>query len=339
MECQSSPGGAEPGSGRYEGCMSTEDASKLSDMTEAWAAQRPELSSDDLRALFALARTGRLVTAASLLGIDHTTVRRRLNRLEASLGATLIEHGADGWSLTEVGRLVVEHSNPLEQILQQIRDTVAGEHGAIRGTVRLSAPDGFGTKLAPEAIARVIATHPGISVELISSTRPLTSRAAGYDLAVSIGSPRQGWLASEFLTEYTLGLYASRRYLTERGPVASLQDLSAHRLVFYVDSHLSVAELDLAREFSGMRVGLGCTSVSAQVAATLFGAGIGLLPSFMAEDEHELVRVLSKEVRFVVSYSLSVRRDNPAPEAVGLVRAALREVVAERQTQLVPPLD
>ncbi|MBO9577453.1 MAG: LysR family transcriptional regulator [Microbacteriaceae bacterium] len=288
--------------------------------------------------LLALARTGRLVTAATLLGIDHTTVRRRLTRLETSLGATLVEHGADGWSLTEIGRVVVERASPLEQIVQSVRDAVQGEEGAVRGTVRMSTPDGFGAKLASEAIAQVIARHPGISVELISSTRPLTSRASGYDLAVSIGEPRQGWLASEFLTNYVLGLYASRRYLAERGAIDSVEDLTRHRLVFYVDSHLNVAELDLARGFSGMHVGLGCTSVSAQVEATLFGAGIGLLPCFMAEDEPELVRVLPREVRFVVSYSLSIRRDSPSPEAVGLIRSALRGVVVARQDQLVPPI-
>jgi len=302
------------------------------------AARAPDLSTDDLRMLLALARTGRLVTAATLLGIDHTTVRRRLNRLESSLGATLVEHGADGWSLTEIGRVVVERASPLEQIVQGVRDAVAGEEGAIRGTVRMSTPDGFGAKLASEAIAQVLSRHPGISVELISSTRPLTSRASGYDLAVSIGEPRQGWLSSEFLTDYVLGLYASRRYLAERGPIESVEDLAEHRLVFYVDSHLNVAELDLARGFSGMHVGLGCTSVSAQVEATRFGAGIGLLPCFMGEDEPELVRVLPGQVRFVVSYALSIRRDSPSPEAVGLLRSALRSVIVARQDQLVPPV-
>ena len=297
-----------------------------------------DLSTDDLRMLLALARTGKLVTAATLLGIDHTTVRRRLSRLESTLGTTLVEHGSDGWALTEVGRVVVDRAAPLERIVQSVRDAVVGEEGTIRGTVRMSAPDGFGAKLAPEAIARVISQHPGISVELVSSTRPLTSRASGYDLAVSIGEPRQGWLSSEFLTNYVLGLYASRRYLAERRPIQTTADLADHRLVFYVDSHLNVAELDLARGFAGMHVGLGCTSVSAQVEATLFGAGIGLLPCFMAEDQPELVRVLPQEVRFTVSYALSIRRDSPSSEAAGLLRSALRSVIVARQDQLVPPV-
>ena len=294
------------------------------------------VSTDDLRMLLALARTGKLVTAATLLGIDHTTVRRRLNRLEAALGVTLVEHGADGWGLTDVGRVVVERSAPLEEIVQGVRDAVTGESGGVRGTIRMSAPDGFGVKIAAEAISLVMAKHPGVSIELVTATRPLTSRASGFDLAISIGEPRQGWLSSELLTNYALALYASRSYLEQHAAIRSVEDLAEHRLVFYVDSHLNVAELDLARGFAGMRVGLGSTSVQAQVAATRYGAGVGLLPCFMAEDEPDLVRVLPDQVRFLLAYSLSVRRDSPAQEAVGLVRAALRQAVVAKQEMLVP---
>jgi len=296
-----------------------------------------EISTDDLRMLLALARTGKLVTAGTLLGIDHTTVRRRLNRLQTALGATVVEHGADGWTLTDLGRVVVERSAPLDQIVQSVRDAVVGESGTIRGSVRISAPDGFGVRFVTEAVAQVVKAHPGISIELITSTRPLTSRASGYDLAISIGAPRQGWLASELLTHYALGLYASREYLERCDPIADVENLADHRLVFYVDSHLSIAELDLAREFAGMRVGFGCTNVSAQIEATRHGAGIGLLPSFLAEEVTDLVRVLPHRVRFLLAYSMSARRETPAPEAVGLIRAALKNVVGAHQHLLVPP--
>jgi DNA-binding transcriptional LysR family regulator len=287
--------------------------------------------------LLTLARTGKLVTAATLLGIDHTTLRRRLSRLERALGATLVEHGPEGWVLTDSGRLVAKHAAPLEQIVQSVCDAVAGE-STIRGTVRISAPDGFGVVFATDAITKVVTEHPGIAIELVTSTRPLTSRTSEYDLAISIGEPRHGWLASEFLTHYTLGLYASRDYLTRNGPVESVEDLSDHRLVFYVDSHLNVAELDLARGFAGMRVGIGCTNISAQVEATRLGAGIGLLPCYMTENTADLVRVLPQEVSFRLAYSLYTRRDTPAPQAVELLRIALRRVVVDRQNSLVPPV-
>jgi DNA-binding transcriptional LysR family regulator len=296
-----------------------------------------EVNTDDLRLLLTLARTGRMVAAAAVLGIDHTTVRRRLRRLESSLGATLVEHGSDGWVLTDIGRVVVERSAPLEHVVQRVRDAVAGEEGAVHGTVRIAAPDGFGVSFVTAAVSDVVVHHPGITVELVTSTRPLSPRASGYDMSVNVGVPRPGWVDTELLTRYALGLYASRDYLARSPRIAGTEDLAEHRLIFYVDSHLTVAELDLARGFAGMRVGLSCTNVAAQVEATRRGAGIGLLPCFLAEVEPDLERVLPEQVRILLDFSLNVRRDSLAVEAVRLVRAALHREIAKRRHELVPP--
>jgi DNA-binding transcriptional LysR family regulator len=295
---------------------------------------RPDVSTDDLRILLALERTGKLVSAAALVGVDHTTIRRRLRRLETALGNTLVERGADGWTLTESGRLVAERAAPLEEIVEDVRDAIVGD-GGVRGNVRISAPDGFGIRFATEAIAAVVERHPGITVELVTSTRPIGSRRSAFDIAIGVGEPRQGWLRSELLTRYTLGLYASPSYLARNGPIDSVEDLADHRLIFYVDSDLTVAELDLARGFQGTRVGVGCTSVMAQLEVTTRGAGIGLLSSFLAVGRDDLVHVLADQVRFELAYSLGVRKESPAPQAVEIVCAALRQVVAERQDSLI----
>jgi DNA-binding transcriptional LysR family regulator len=297
-----------------------------------------DVSTDDLRLLLTLSRTGRMVAVAAVLGIDHTTVRRRLRRLESSLGTKLIEQGSDGWVLTDVGRAVAERSTPLEHVVQRVRDAVTGVDGTVRGTVRIFAPDGFGVSFVTAAVSDVVDRHPEITVELVTATRPLSPRASGYDLSISIGPPRSGWVHAELLAPYALGLYASHSYLACHPAIASAGDLADHRLVFYVDSHLTVAELDLARRFSGMRVGLSCTNVSAQVEATKHGAGIGLLPCFMAAAEPDLAAVLPDQVRFLLDYTLSLRRDSIAGEAVRLVRAALRQEIARRRQELVPPL-
>ncbi len=295
-----------------------------------------DVSTDDLRLLLAVARTGRMVAAGALLGVDHTTVRRRIRRLETSLGVTLLGHGSDGWELTVLGRAIAERAAPIEHLVQQVTDLAKGRGDGLVGSVRVGAPDGFGVSFVTPALAELVHESPGISVELVTSTRPLSSRGAGLDMAITIGPPRPGWLATELLTPYELGLYASRHYIDSRTPIARINDLTEHRLVFYVDSLLSVAELDLTRSFAGMRVGLGCTSVAAQVTATLHGAGIGLLPCFLAEPEPELVRVLAGEVRFSLDFSLSIRRDSVSLPVVALVREALRRQIDERRHQLVP---
>lgn len=295
-----------------------------------------DVSADDLRYLLAVARAGRMVSAAALLGVDHTTVKRRVDRLEAALGVRLLDRGADGWELTVIGREVAERSASIEQVVERVVAAASGGDDAVRGTVRVVAPDGFGSLFVAPALARVQSGHPGVVVELVTSTRPLSLRGSGYDLAVTVGSSAASRLPSEILAPYALRLYASPAYLAARPPIATFADLENHSLVFYVDALLTVHELDLAPVLDGMRVGFGSTNVFAQLEATRAGAGIGLLHAFMGEGDAGLAPVLPAEVDFRLHFSLAVRRDSAAVEAVALVREAIFREVRERAAELLP---
>jgi DNA-binding transcriptional LysR family regulator len=207
---------------------------------------------------------------------------------------------------------------------------------ALRGTVRVVAPEGFGTAFVTPALVRVQAEHPGITVELVTSTRPVSLRGSGYDLAVTIGSASTARLTSEPLAPYSLRLYASPGYLAAHPPITSIADLDNHTLVFYVDALLTVRELDLAPVLTGMHVGFGSTNVFAQLEATRRGAGIGLLHAFMGEQDAALVPVLPADVDFRLLFSLSARRDSLSVEPVSIVRDALKREVLARATELVP---
>ena len=295
-----------------------------------------DVSTDDLRYLLAVARSGRLVSAAALLGVDHTTVRRRLDRLEAALGARLLDRGADGWELTAIGRDVAARAASLEHVVEQVMDAASGDSDGPRGTVRIVAPEGFGTVFVAPCLAGVQKRYPGITVELVTSTSPLSLRGSGFDVAVTVGSAASSRLTAEALAPYALRLYASRDYLAAHQPIVSLGDLERHPLVFYVDALLTVRELDLAPVLSGMRVGFGSTNVFAQLEATRRGAGIGLLHAFMAHDDPQLQPVLPAEVDFRLQFSLSVRKDSLTVEAVRIVRDALIAEVWARSGDLVP---
>ncbi|MDQ2699615.1 MAG: LysR family transcriptional regulator [Actinomycetota bacterium] len=299
---------------------------------------RPDanVSVDDLRYLVAVARAGKLVTAADAMRVDHTTVRRRIDRLETALGVRLIDRGADGWMLTAVGREVVARSAGLDDVVQAVRAAAAGESDTrVRGTVRVLTPDGFGTVFAAPALARLAAQHPDLQVELVTSTRPLTSHGAGFDVAVTVGAVANSRLATEVLTAYALRLYASQDYLDAHPRIRSLDDLRTHGLVFYVDALLTVRELELGSLLEGMHVGFGCTNVFAQLAAVKAGAGVGLLHAFMAEPDAGLVRILP-EVDVQLPFSLSVRRAAPLTDATALVCDALRAEVSSRAMELLP---
>lgn len=295
-----------------------------------------EVSADDLRHLLAVARTGKMITAAALLGVDHTTVKRRIERLESALKVRLLDRGADGWELTAIGRDVVERAAGLDDLMEQVIVAASSSPDAIRGTVRVATPEGFGALFAAPALARVRSEHPGIVTELVSSTRPLSVRGSGFDLAVTVGSASTSRLPTEVLSPYSLRLYASRDYLERHPPIRTIDDLEAHSLVFYVDALLTVHELDLAPVLQGMTVGFGATSVFAQLEATRAGAGVGLLHAFMGEPDADLVRVLPDLIDFRLQFSLSARRDSIAVDAVAIVREALIHEVTSRASELLP---
>ena len=294
-----------------------------------------DVSTDDLRYLLAVARAGRMVSAAALLAVDHTTVKRRIDRLEAALGVRLLDRGADGWELTAIGREVAERAGSLEQVVEQVLAAASGGDDAVRGTVRVVAPDGFGSLFVAPALARLQHGHPGIVVELVTSTRPLSLRGSGYDIAVTVGSSAASRLKSEVLAPYALRLYASPDYLATHPPITTFADLENHDLVFYVDALLTVHELDLAPVLNGMRVGFGSTNVFAQLEATRAGAGVGLLHAFMAERDPGLVPVLPKVVEFLLQFSIATRRDSASVEAVALVEHAIRAEVAARAAEML----
>jgi DNA-binding transcriptional LysR family regulator len=295
-----------------------------------------DLNVDDVRLLLAVARTGRMANAGAALGLDHTTVSRRIKRLERSLDASLLTRGSDGWELTALGKRVAESAAGIDDVVQRVRDAASREEAGLRGTVRVAAPDGFGVSFVAPAIAAVLREHPRISVELVTSTRPISSRGAGFDMTVSIGVPQTGRLETELLTPYSLALYATREYLDSHPAIRGFDDLRGHVLIFYVDALLSVAELDLTRNFAGLRVGFASTNVLAQVEATIASAGIGLLPCFLAESNPSLVRILGALVRFELNFSLSVRPPSRDLEAVSVIRDAILGEIAGRREELVP---
>ncbi|MFE2942977.1 LysR family transcriptional regulator [Streptomyces sp. NPDC059255] len=294
---------------------------------------------DDLRYLLAVAHTGRLVAAASALGVDHTTVSRRIRALEKVLAARLLERGSDGWELTEMGRVVAEQARPIEQALENVVLAARGmRQDALVGNFRITAPDGFGALFAAPALTRLQQEHPGLTIELITATRQLNLHQSGFDLAIAVGAPVTRRLFSEVLAEYSLGLYASEDYLARYGRPQSTDELRDHTVIFYIDSLLQVGDLDLGLYLPGVTARFTSTSIFAQLQATAVGAGVGLLPRFMTVGVPGLVELDDLGVHITLPFTLAARRDGVSRPAVQAVRRALREEVRRRHDELVKPM-
>ncbi|MFG2467004.1 LysR substrate-binding domain-containing protein [Streptomyces canus] len=114
-----------------------------------------------------------------------------------------------------------------------------------------------------------------------------------------------------------------------------MAELRERPLIFYIESMLQVGDLDIERHLPGMTPAFSSTNVFAQLEATQQGAGIGVLPAFLAQ-RTRLRRLLADEIDIRLPITLAVRREAVTHPAVRVLWTALRREVAERADELLP---
>lgn len=290
---------------------------------------------DDLLILLAVSRSGKFTTAAQALGLNHTTVSRRIAALEKALGGRVLARAAGGWEVTELGAEAVLVAERIEAAV----GALGPSHRApdpITGVVRMTATDGFSAYIAAPAVARLRREHPGLSVEIVTVTRRALQQRSGLDIEVVVGTPQVHRAEAIRLGEYRLGMYASRAYLADNGTPSSIEELTQHQLVYFVDSMLQVDDLDAPRRLvPTMRDGLSSTNVFVHVEATRAGAGVGFLPCFMADRHADLKRLLPSDFAELLPYWMVLRPDSMRRPAVAAVVQGLREETESRREELL----
>jgi len=259
---------------------------------------------DDLRFFLAVARAGRLTVAARRLEADHTTVSRRISSLESALQAKLFERGPQGYALTEQGERLLAKAESMESQALAVASEVGGADLALSGSVRIGAPDGFGTYfLAPE-LGTLVERHPDLTLQLVALPRTFSLSKREADIAITLEQPKEGRLVSRKLTDYRLRLYASQAYLDRHGAIDDPSDLAGKTLVTYVPDLVYSPVLDY---FTGLEKYTSrryeCASVVAQVEAVRAGVGVGVLHDYAIRRFPEL-RVVAPSLSFLRTYWL-----------------------------------
>lgn len=253
---------------------------------------------DHLRAFLEVARTGKLVAAANRIKTDHTTVARRITALERSLNVTLFERSPQGYALTDQGQLLVEYAEAMEALSIKAADKIGGSDLDISGTVRIAAPEGFGSYFLAPRLPGLIDLHPDLHIELIASPNLVSLSKREADLAIVLSRPEGGRLFAKKLTNFELGLFATQDYLERHRPIIDRSDLGGHRFVGYIDDLLYAPELDYAHDVhSGVETNLGSNNLVAQVAATIQHAGLCILPNFIAASYPVLRHILPNQIK------------------------------------------
>jgi DNA-binding transcriptional LysR family regulator len=233
-----------------------------------------EFDWNNLRTFLAVARSGRLTAAAARLGADHTTVGRRIAALEQSLKAKLFNRSPTGYSLTPQGERLLARAEQMESVALSAQTEVGGADLSVSGTVRIGAPEGFGSYFLAPRMSALAETHPELEIQLVAIPGVLSLSKREADIAIALSPPREGRLLARKLTDYRLGLYAARSYLEARPPLLTRADMQGHRFIGYIEDLLYAPELDyMAAPDVDISVRLKSSNLIAQLRATVAGAG------------------------------------------------------------------
>src|SRR3984957_6702617 len=141
---------------------------------------------DDVRYFLAVARGGSVRAAAERLGVNHTTVLRRIAQLEERLGAKMFEKLPSGYRLTSAGEEVLQFAEQMEASSNRLETRVFGRDQGVRGLLRVTLAPPLATHLLMPDFAEFARLHPDVEMEILSVGEPvnLTNREA--DVAIRV---------------------------------------------------------------------------------------------------------------------------------------------------------
>lgn len=286
---------------------------------------------DDVRIFLAVARTGQILAASKRLGLNHATLSRRLTSLEKALKTRLFVRRTNGCELTEEGGRFLISAERMEAEMLDVQASLGRVDAAISGTVRIGAPDGFGVSFLAPRLGRLTALHPELKIELVPVPRSFSLSQREADIAITIERPEQGRLVFSKLTDYSLGLYASKSYVEEHGRPDTVEALKAHRRIGYVEDLIFSPSLNFTGEvMRDWDASFAISSAIGQTEAVRSGAGIGILHDYIARGDAGLVRLLP-EVSIRRSYWTAFHENARQLARVKTVVEFLQETVAKER--------
>ncbi len=288
---------------------------------------------------------GSFTAAGHALGLQVSTVSRRVARLETDLGTRLLHRTTRKLSLTDAGRtyyrMAVAGLEQMDAAAQAIREL----QGELSGRIRFTSVPGMG-KFAWELIKAFLADNPRVTIEMNLTERTADLVGGGYDLALRTGSLRDSSLISKHIANSYFALFAAPFYIENHQSIRSPDQLAAQNCLLYGTS-LDNCSWTLSCEGQQIEVGvsgrLATTSLETHLHACREGFGIAHLPITMCQpsvEDGSLVRVLPEWAgsvfkvfvvypsRKLVSPTVRAFIDFLAGEAEGSLRMAIGTIQA-----------
>jgi DNA-binding transcriptional LysR family regulator len=245
---------------------------------------------NDLKYFLAVARHGSTIAAGKALGLSQSTVHRRLEELERRLGRELVTRHTSGYRLTDFGEELRPYA---EQVAAAVEELVRHVSDAARdqaGVIRVTCPEPIVQRMTP-LIERFHARHPKLRVEFVMSDRYLDLSKGEADVAFRSGDTDDE-LVGRKIADSIWAVYASHAYIARNGSPKRIEDLAQHPLVCLDESLSKHRVVWLKQVAPEAKVAARNNSVLGLMYAVRSGVGLGPLPTAIADEDPDLVRVL-----------------------------------------------
>lgn len=287
----------------------------------------------DLRHLIAVSRHGSTLAAARTLGVNQSTVHRRIAELERQVGLTLVKRHPTGYRLSEIGEALIDAVLGVEAAATGLERRVVALKNDLRGVIRLTCPEPVVPRIAASGLLdRFHARYPGLTVEFVTSDQYLDIAGGEADIAFRSGEPVDQGLVGRKICDSIWAVYASKSYVEQHGAPGSVEDLAGHALIGFdgiMGNHRAAKWLHSV--LPNARIVSRASSMLGTVSAVRAGLGIAPLPTTLGDAEEALVQVLPSVTALTRSWYVLTHPDlRRTPRIAAFVEHVLDDVPALR---------
>ncbi len=272
----------------------------------------------DLRYVLTAARAGTLAAAARRLGVNQTTVARRIAAAESSLGTRLFERADGVLRPTRAGEAAIARAAQVEREVDALEHGVGGSDTTVAGLVRATSVPILANRLLLPALPRLYAAHPRLRIELIAAPQNLSLTRREADIALRLARPERGAALARRVGRLDYAIYGPRRHGRGALPWITYEDGL---------SHLPQARW-IAAHAGGAEPKLRVNDAESILQAVRAGLGRSLLPCFAADRHPDLKRLSGATPALSREVWLLVHRDVRAQARIAAVLDWVAETVS-----------
>lgn len=248
----------------------------------------------DMAILLAVVDARGFSPAARKLGMTHSAISKRVQRLEDRLGTQLLSRTTRTMTMTQAGERYVQLARPILQDIQALEAAVVHDCDTPSGTLKLSAPNALGQYHVVPALIDFMRLYPDIKIDLTLTDAVVDIRLERIDVAIRSGVLSDPGLVAHKLSSNERIVCASPAYLDEHGVPAEPGEL-AHHLCLKLNFESRFNDWEFRTSTSRaipIEGSFTCNSLDAIRTLCLAGAGIARLPRYMVNEDVDAGRLI-----------------------------------------------